>query len=237
MNKIQKYNKRLLALLLVLSPCSGMANEGLDNMSQLMINQLAHSQRTIEELKSHNLKQEYQLMPKGKAELEKIFGTWFFSYTFNGIKHTDKLVIDDFYESEDGGISASGTLFLNKEGEGKVIVCRELPPKLVSFYGSDYDCFSGSDDTSFHNYNFRISENTVTNGFYGEGDTVEDSAMSIFSKNHSLTGSRGSETPPETSGNNEANFNESSNELIIPVVNYKGSKYRVILQNNHECSL
>ncbi len=232
MNKIQKNNKRLLTLLLVLLPCSGMANEVLEDITQSTINELAHKQRIIEELNRNDLKQEPQLMAKGKPELEKIFGTWFFSYTFDGVKHTDKLVIDDFFQPDDGDVVASGKLFLNNEGDGGVMICSELPPELVSFYGSDYDCLSGSDDTSYHTYNFRISGDTVTNGFYGEGDTIEDMSMSINSKNHSITGSRGSEPPSTENGENEANFNENSNELIIPVVNYRGSKYRVILQNN-----
>ncbi len=232
MNKIQKNNKRLLTLLLVLLPYSGMANEVLEDINQLRINELAHNQRIIEELKSHDLKQEPQLMAKGKPELEKIFGTWFFSYTFDGVKHTDKLVIDDFFESESGTISATGTLFLNKEGDGQLMLCRELSSDSASFLGSDYECLSGSDDTFYHDYVFKISGDTVTNGFYGEGATTAEVVMSSNSKNHSITGSRGSEPPPETSGNNEANFNENSNELVIPVVNYRGSKYRVILQNN-----
>ena len=76
-------------------------------------------------------------------------GPGFFSYTFDGVKHTDKLVIDDFFESESGDLRASGTLFLNNEGDGQIMVCSELSPELVSFYRSDYDCFSGSDDTFF----------------------------------------------------------------------------------------
>ena len=84
----------------------------------------------------------------------------------------------------------------------------------------------------FHDYSFRISGDTVTNGFYGGGETIESLAISSNSKNHSITGSRGSEPPSTGNGENEANFNESSNELVIPVVNYRGSKYRVILQNN-----
>ena len=78
MNKIQKNNKRLLTLLLVLLPCSGMTNEVLEDIKQSTVNELADNQRIIEELKSIELNQEYQLMPKGKPELEKIFGTWFF---------------------------------------------------------------------------------------------------------------------------------------------------------------
>ena len=229
MNKIQKNNKRLLTLLLVLLPYSGMANEVLEDINQLRINELADNQRIIEELKSHDLKQEYQLMAKGKPELEKIFGTWFFSYTFDGVKHTDKLVINDFFEFEDGEIRATGTLFLNNEGDGQVMVCSELSSDSATFFGSDYDCSAGSKDTFFHDYVFRISGDSVTNGFYGEGKTTMDVSRSSTSKNHSITGSRGSEPPPETS---EANFNENSNELVIPVVNYRGSKYRVILQNN-----
>ena len=116
MNKIQNKNKRLVTLILVLLPCTGMAYEGLEDINQLTINESVENQRTIEALKSNDLKQEYQLMSKGKPELKKIFGTWFFSYSINGVKHTDKLVIDDFYELEDGGIRASGALFLNKVG-------------------------------------------------------------------------------------------------------------------------
>jgi len=234
MNKIQKNNKRLVTLLLVLLPCTGMANEALEEIKQLTINELIHKQRIIEELKRNDLKQENQLMAKGKPELEKIFGTWFFSYTFDGVKHTDKLVIDDFFEPDSGDIVASGLLFLNNEGDGQVMICSELPSELVTFYGSDYDCLSGSDDTLYQSYNFRISGNTVTNGFYGEGETFEDMSRSIISKNHSVTGSRGSEPPTGTSGDNEADFNEVSNELIIPVVNYRGSQYRVILQGNDD---
>jgi hypothetical protein len=208
-----------------------MANEILDDIEQLTINKLVNNQKIIEGLKRNELKQEYQPTAKGKPELEKIFGTWFFSYTLNGSKHTDKLIIDDFYEAESGKVYARGTLFLNNEGAGQVVLCSELPSEFVSFFGTDYDCSAGSDETFWQGYNFRISGDTVTNGFYGKGDTIDNMTLSIWSKNHSITGARGSEPPPEDGDNNEANFNENSNELIIPVVNYRGGKFRVILQN------
>jgi hypothetical protein len=154
--------------------------------------------------------------------------------TFNGIERTDKLIIDRFLESENGEISASGKLYLNNEGDGQVLVCSELPPGLVSFYASDYDCLSPSEDLIYRSYNFRISGDTVTNGFYGEGDTIMNMSMSIVSKLHSITGFRGETPPSDVCEDNEANFNDSSNELIIPVVNYKGSKYRVILQGSDD---
>jgi hypothetical protein len=223
-------NKHLAAVFLMLLPCMGVANEASEEINQLRLNELYNNQKALNELDQNGLSIDNQRMTKGKAELEKILGSWMFSYTVGGVSRTDRLELEELYEKNDGDIGISGTLFLNNEGEGQLMICDEIAEDLVSFFDADFNCFSGTEETFLYTYDFRISGDVVTNGYFGEGATIEDVVASSTSKNHNLTGSRGG--GQTTSTGNEANFNEGSNELIIPVVNYRGSKFRVILQNN-----
>ena len=166
-------------------------------------------------------------MPKSKESIEALMGNWVVTYTIKDTTYTENFVINEFYTSEDGEILGSG-LYPTKEGE--IVLCGDLPPDLSAFYNTEYDCFSistidGAD--LFRTFNFKFSGDTITQGYFALGNTIEETSSIIVSKEIPLTGNRVS-----TSANQpNATYNGDTGKLNLPRVSYAGTNYPVTLIN------
>jgi hypothetical protein len=135
---------------------------------------------------------------------------------------------------DDGEIVSIGSYYPNQTGSGipfacfdkdaTVFTCISLPPAGVDFVG----------------FIFSISGNSIDNGFFATASSIEGVFDGFKNPQYPITGSRGgttttttTPTPPEGAGpeSSEANFDDVTNELTIPVLYYNGSKYSVVLEN------
>lgn len=143
---------------------------------------------------SENKYKENNIYPKEgtQAQLDLIRGNWTVSYTSNGIKNTDKLVIDSFYIDPTSGIPFErGNLYTGNSDNAKVLICTYDP---INFVGvdSDYGCVStNSLGTYYEYYTFRLSGNEIISGFYGSGLGRALAIYDLVTRGKPLTGYRG----------------------------------------------
>jgi hypothetical protein len=234
------YNKLISVILFMVLPGLGLANELLDQhlKQEALINNLFSYQSYIDNMNTlelFNNSEDYveinslsignKPIPKGKPELEKILGTWILSYTIEGTTFTDRLELDGVLRADDGSFFAHGNLFLNNTGEGLIFVCSDIFAELSAPLESDFIC--NGETQNFGAYTFRVSGDNITSGYYGFGNTREELVIILNTKIISLSGHR--ENTNENSS--DSYYDEVAGELVIPIVNYQASNYRVILKN------
>jgi hypothetical protein len=243
---LKSNNIKLPIIFLIVFPCICLANEiSGQNLKQQEIIAGSYSYQRFENNPemfnlfssfvnnvvniSNGLNSESKLLPKGKPELEKILGSWIVSYSINGSgTFTDRLDINEVRQTDDASdldYLALGKTFQNGSGEGQTMRCAELTPDLVSHFAFDYMCRTVDSQHLKKTYVIGISEDNVISGYYGQGTTLEDTALVSLSKSIALTGHR------ENSIEQSAHFDEGTGELVIPRVSYKNSKFRVVLQD------
>ncbi|MEE9356120.1 MAG: hypothetical protein V3U75_11070 [Methylococcaceae bacterium] len=195
---------------------------------------LENLQRLATEIKSPiNVSKEESFpyyMPKSKESIEALMGNWVVTYTIKDTTYTEKFVINEFYTTENGQVKGSGLYYSDPAKEGEIVLCGDLPPDLSAFYNTEYDCLSittidGAD--LFRIFNFKFSGDTITQGYFALGNTIEEASSIIVSKEFPLTGSRVS-----TSANQpNAIYNEDTGKLNLSRVSYAGASYPVTLTN------
>ncbi|MCK5828977.1 MAG: hypothetical protein KAH20_01605 [Methylococcales bacterium] len=235
MKQIFKTNKKLLSFsFLMILPYLSMASEVLENKTLYEYQRDAIDfdfqtllEQSEAEGNNESLVIEQKNKPKSKQELDVLLGTWILSHKEEGVTYTDRFEINEISENKKGGFDAFGKLFLNNKGKGALLLCSKYKySQLVAYYAADYDCTSHSSAGQRYIYSIRVSGNIVTNGYYGTGDSMESSVISIMSKSMRIDGYRQS-----NDSQYESSYDESIKELMIPLVNYQGSKYRVIFEN------
>ena len=173
----------------------------------------------------------YSVEPKSQQGFQTLKGEWSISYNYNGAQ-TDKIVIDDTYTADDGEIISMGSYYPDQTGgeipimcldTDSVYTCVSLPPAGVDYVG----------------FLFTISGYNIDKGFFSTASSIEG-VFDGFGSQLPITGSRvdiivdepETITPdPITAGpeNSDATFDTTSNEMTIPVLNYKDTKFKVIL--------
>jgi len=174
-------------------------------------------------------------LQKSRQDLEVLSNTsWELTYSLDGVSHVSKIEISDNIRASNDGESEGiiGTFFSDVNGgSGDEVACLFVgdDPEVESLIGIDYLCAASSSPLT--SFGFKISGDSMTNGIVGFGNTIEELAISLAMK-APMTGSRiGGPIIEDSIGDSEASYDDATNELIIPVVNYKGAKYRVILQD------
>lgn len=238
MNKLVSFNnvkKVILTSCLLALPSLGFSGEVLDPQDEYLL-------ELLEEKKSEMADEYYysndNITAKSKQGADAIMGTWLVSYTYNGA-HTDKIALDKVHTFSDGEIAATGTYYPNNSGSGTDLLCMDYDS------GPKYTCLSEVSSSKYVVFYLDINGSNI-NGHFGTGSS--DSAFTMVkSSQYPVTGSRegtgdsGSECnkanpfdvcpdqPPVN--NSEATYNDVKHEIDIPVLNYKGNKYKLILKN------
>ncbi len=173
----------------------------------------------------------YRIESKSKQGSQALMGEWNISYDYNG-SQTDKIVIDGTNTLEDGEIYSVGSYYANQTGKKQAFFCVDMD----SIYACATESVAGGDMVGFM---FSISVDSISNGFFATSSSIEGLFAGFESQEYPITGSRGAgsgtdpitapETDPIVPGNNEASFDNASNEMTIPVLNYKDTKYKLIL--------
>ena len=181
----------------------------------------------------------YSIESKSKQGSQALMGEWNISYDYNG-SQTDKIVIDGTNTLEDGEIYSVGSYYANQTGKKQAFFCVDMD----SIYACATEPVAGRDMVGFM---FSISGDSINNGFFATSSSIEGLFAGFESQEYPITGSRGAgsgtdpiidpeidpittpETDPIVPGNNEASFDNASNEMTIPVLNYKDTKYKLIL--------
>jgi hypothetical protein len=169
---------------------------------------------------------------KSKQDNEILINTsWELSYSINGTSYNSKMDLAN-YENTEGNEAVVGNFYRNKNGTGSdEVACLRVSNKRISnALNIDYLCaVVGSPILSI---GFKISGRNMTNGIIGSGNTIEETSTNFADNNSPVTGNLIDDGSIVLPPNGEASFDEVKNELLIPVVNYKGGKYRVILQDS-----
>ncbi len=160
----------------------------------------------------------YSIESRSKKGSDAIMGEWNISYNYKSPKQ-DKIVLDSTKTLDDGKIYASGSYF-NQAGKEQGFFCFDNDGLYACLISSP----KGTDYTGFQ---FSISGNTINNGYFATASSIDAMFEGFKSKQYPISGSRsGGGVIPQS----EASYNDKNNEITIPVLNYNGAKYHVILQ-------
>lgn len=168
---------------------------------------------------------------KSKQDLEILINTsWELSYNLGGTTYISQMKLTEYAVSaETEGVT--GKFYRDKNGtESDGMACGRAPAELTNILKVDYMCTVVSSPMLV--FGFKISGSNITNGVVASGGTVEEAAKNFMQNNSPVTGNLIEGGNPTSTTGDEASFDETKNELVIPVVNYKGGKYRVILQDS-----
>lgn len=174
---------------------------------------------------------------KSRQDLEVLLNTsWEMSYSLGGTARVSKMELSDNIEPNDNDGEVPGVFFRDVNGEsGDGVICLFVGDEPdLAILSIDFLCpVRGA---PFLLFGFKISDNNITKGIFASGNTAMEVSTNLVLNSAPMTGCRidgtaaGCKTPPPPAS--EASYNDRTNELIIPVVNYNGAKYRVILQDN-----
>lgn len=176
---------------------------------------------------------------KSGEGLDVLLGTWDFSYTIGVTSHTSKveltkIVVFDENEAILGeNKMAYGQIYRDERRIEEKIGCVKFDNPL--FNSATNTNFSCSTDRSVHPllmFGFRVTGNNITNGIFSYGENADEIADN-FVKNSSpfMAIHKDRANSSVNADRVEAFYSLIEDKLDIPVVNYQGSKYRVILKN------
>lgn len=144
--------------------------------------------------------------------------------------HTSKMELTKFVNNN-GEELVTGLFYRGMEEEGKFIACMKMDDLVETNTHKDYMCMTIDENSPFNpsfpifHIVFKISDDKITSGTFAIGEDIIETGFIIASNNSPFTGFREGSTVSEPS------YDEIKKELNIPVINYQGSKYRVILEN------
>lgn len=221
---IETYLKIVSIALLATVPCLGIANEGSQNE-----NLLNSKSDTAKILKSQ--KNQAELSIEENNELTEILGTWYLTYKIKGNTFTDRMEINKISESKKKGVQAWGKLFLDNKGDGTTLLCSKFKkPQQVAYYEAEYSCVGHQTiltNRKYLDYALQLSGDKMTHGYFGIGNTTQESAFKLHSKTVTVTGYR-DEVENEETG---AKYNKANKTLNIPVITYQGSNFQLVLED------
>jgi hypothetical protein len=176
---------------------------------------------------------------KSGEGLEVLLGTWDFSYSIGVTSHTSKveltkIVVFDENEAILGeNKMASGQIYRDERRIEERIGCVKIDnPLLDRATNTNYSCSTDRSVRPLLMFGFRVTGNNITNGIFSYGENVDEVGTN-FAKNSSpfLAIPKDRTNSSVKADRLEAFYFLIEDELDIPVVNYQGSKYRVILKN------
>lgn len=231
MNKLLSFNhvkKVLLASSILMAPNLAFSTEIYEDQTELTDEQFIQLQ-ALSDLANQDGYSAYSIESRSKKGSDAIMGEWNISYNYKSPKQ-DKIVLDSAKKDKDGDIYSLGSYYPNQTGAKQGFFCIDIDQL--------YTCLAGdSTSSNYIGFQFSISGNTINNGYFATASSIEGLFDGFKSKQYPISGSRGTGTQeptqpgqkPAVTGS-EASYDDNNNELIIPVLNYNGTKYHVILQ-------
>ncbi len=221
--------KIILASSFLIAPTLVFSSEMYEDQVRLTDEQL----QVMQEFANEGEFSTYSIESKSQQGFQALKGEWNISYNYNG-SQTDKIVIDGTDTMDSGEIISLGSYYPNQTGEGIEVACFDRE--------TVYSCIVIPSSGDFVGFIFSISGDSINSGFFATASTVEGLFDGFESQQYPITGSRvdtTAEPPVEVTPNpiaagptaSEANYDDVKNELTIPVLEYNGSKYSVILEN------
>ncbi len=186
--------------------------------------------KSINEIANDNLFYSSKASQKSKQEFDALIDTsWELSYSLGGISYNSKMELADYNNTNMEWVE--GRFYRDKnETRSDEVACLRVPAKITNGLNIDYTCtVIGSNIIVI---GFRILGGGIRNGVVSSGGTAEEAGTNLVRNNFPLTGHLINDPIKEEPAPGEAVFNEERNELVIPIVNYKGGKFRVILQDS-----
>ncbi len=219
--------KVVLASSLLIAPTlafSGEMNEGQD----LLTNEQLQILQELNEYTQEGDFSTYSIESKSMQGSQALMGEWNISYTYQGSR-SDKLVIDGTDTLDDGDIYSVGSYYPGQTGRGIPVLCLDN--------NNLYSCVAIPASGDYVGFLFTLSGDTMNNGFFATSSSIEGLFAGFESQQYPITGSRGItnpvliEEPPISNGpeGDEASFDNTSGEMTIPVLNYKDTKYKIVL--------
>lgn len=161
-------------------------------------------------------------LQKKKEDFDVLLETWALTYEGDdGVKQQSIMTLTAYF-SENGTEGLKGLFYRDEIGKGEAVACKKIRSEdLKISLNSDYFC-QVSDTKPIFQIGFKILDNTII-GVFSEGDNINEASNNLLQSELSITGVR-----------EEIGYDEEKNELLLPVVKYKDSHYKVILEQKDD---
>lgn len=243
--------KFLLVTSLFISPKLGLSNEV---SNEKLLAKPSKTPQNISSPKEKTPPHDQKYRQKNKKDVEALFGTWIILLNSDNITYTTKVVLDRhdmvdeldiisgaFYLKENSAqILISCTKKNNSEGAFDTpFLCITHPPSLSLCPLHEPSSFL-CEPSPVQAFELAFSHDDTVKGIFSfGGDDVEavpvtditsppPQAVNLLSNPTPASGFRQHSALPLV----ETTFSENNTELLIPILNYQGIKYRIVLQNN-----
>jgi hypothetical protein len=176
---------------------------------------------------------------KSGEGLDVLLGTWDFSYSIGGMPHTSiveltKIVVFDENEAALGeNKMAYGQIYRDERRIEEKIGCVKIDnTQFDRATNTNYSCSTDRSVRPLLIFGFRVTGNNITNGIFSYGENVDEIGTNLVKNSFPFMAIPKDRTNSSVNGDRlEAFYFLIEEKLDIPVVNYQGSNYRVILKN------
>lgn len=237
MNKLPTYTFALLALMTGNSYAEGIRGADLAIQS----NEDAAVQKSLQVIVDHeqqNTIHAKSYKPNTDAsKIEALKGAWTISYKLSdGTTYTDTLVIEKTVQSSSNNeFYGVGSWYLDQDKNKKLSASCSYSPYNWSSLGGDYLCYSdvqfkdGSTATFIVTLSF--SGNTITGGFFGDGNNFDSALQNLALKYSPIAGSRSAMpgASPDPKAIAEDVYNANTYELMLPKVKVGNANYSIVM--------
>jgi len=175
---------------------------------------------------------------KSKQDLDVLLGTWGFSYSIGEMAYNSRVELTKIIYSDEYGFSmAMGKFYQDKKSEvAEDFGCTNhlMDHELnIRAFNVDFTCNVELPVSPYKlTFIFNMTGNNLSKGLFSYGDTNDEVGENLVHNNFPFMGSSAESNGSTVNGDTlEAFYYIIQDELDIPVVNYQGSNYRVILKN------
>jgi hypothetical protein len=161
-------------------------------------------------------------LQKKKEDFDILLETWALTYEGeDGVKQQSIMTLTAYF-SENGTEGLKGLFYRDEIGKGEAVACKKIKSEEVKdSLNGDYLC-QVSDTKPIFQIGFKILDNAII-GIFSGGDNINEASNNLLQSNFSITGIR-----------EEIGYDDEKNELLLPVVKYKDTNYRVILEQKDD---
>jgi len=169
---------------------------------------------------------------KSRQDLEVLLGAWDFSYSIGETSYTSKVEFSKVVFVGKNEM-VTGLIFRDESGVGEQIGCIEQDVPLINrTLNTNYQCGTDGSVLPLLTFAFKVIDNNITNGIFSSGETIDEAGNNLAISSSPFMVFSKDRTNSSVNGNRlEAFYFLIEDELDIPVVNYQGFNYRVILKN------
>jgi hypothetical protein len=191
------------------------------------------NEKKLERL-AQSLKNNYQLelsnqhlTQKSKQDIEPLFGAWVLLYNSGNITYTAKIVLETYRLSDDGRDLVYGRFYRDENSAERKLGCIKDKTDFDIGYDTNYFCMTSDKIAPYRIFSLQFTDNNIAKGILSIGDTFDEASNHIGSSNTHVSGFLSSGNFPLI----QTNYYEDIDELHIPILNYKNSKYNVVLKH------